>query len=190
MSQLIYSEHLTQIRLDNNNNIIQKIVELGDNDEISSMMSELFFLKSLEKCDGFPKVIKAYGLPLERIPVFVMPKFVIEMTNVGHPIEYDGNVNESRRILGEICKLLYILHNNDIVHCDIKPQNIMIDSNRKISIIDFGHSHKLDPMTHRMGKSRMVEQTPTGTAPESLSGSVLPRTEKIDIWSLGCLYYE
>lgn len=111
------------------------------------------------------------------------------MTNVGKPVQYTGNITESRRILGEICKLLLILHENNIVHCDLKLQNILIDDG-KVPIIDFGHSHILNPITHMLGRSKIVEQTPTGTAPESLFGSVLPRTEKIDIWSLGCLYYE
>jgi serine/threonine protein kinase len=154
------------------------------------MMVELFFLKSLEKYDGFPKIIKAYALPLHKQPSFMMPCFVIEMTNVGKPLKYTGNITEARHTLGEICKLLHILHKNDIVHCDIKLQNILIDDNGKISIIDFGHSHKLNPFTHMLGKSLLIEQTPTGTAPESLPYSILPRTEQIDIWSLGCLYYE
>lgn len=157
------------------------------------MMVELFFLKVLNPYDGFPKVIKAYGLPLERHPNLTMPRFVIEMTYVGHPITYTGHMvgcseGEPRRILGEICQLLQILHTNNIVHCDLKSHNVLMDGT-KISLIDFGHSHMLNPTTRRLGHSRQVEQTPTGMAPESLPDSILPRTEKIDIWSLGCLYY-
>ena len=48
------------------------------------------------------------------------------------------NVNDIRKYAGELLNLIEILYNNDIMHRDIRNDNIFVDDKNHISILDFG----------------------------------------------------
>ena len=54
------------------------------------------------------------------------------------------------------------LHANGIAHCDIKPENIMINSQGQVILIDFGFAAELQSHGFKSG----VVGTPTYMAPE------------------------
>ena len=76
------------------------------------------------------------------------------------------------------------LHDMNIIHRDLKAENIMIDSNGYIKIIDFGLA--------KMLASDEVTTTQCGSAeyfaPEILKGQEY--NKNVDWWSLGILIYE
>jgi len=86
----------------------------------------------------------------------------------------------------EILVILQYLHSNNIIYRDLKPDNVMIDSEGHVKLIDFGFAKKLASNSTRT-------YTNCGTigyaAPEVISGSTgysLPA----DIWSFGILLAE
>lgn len=88
---------------------------------------------------------------------------------------------------GILCGVDY-LHMRDIIHCDIKPQNILIEPGpapRPI-ICDFGLSLRGDEKLH-IG----TVQTVNYRAPEVKFEKTLNKfTPRVDIWSIGCVIYE
>ncbi|RAP34376.1 hypothetical protein DID77_01140 [Candidatus Marinamargulisbacteria bacterium SCGC AG-439-L15] len=75
------------------------------------------------------------------------------------------------------------LHQQDIYHCDIKPQNILVDSKQDVALMDFGiasqSKHKLN-----------LERTILFTSPEQLDvSSTSIDNEKNDAWALGVTLY-
>ena len=95
---------------------------------------------------------------------------------------------DAAKIAVRICTALAYLHDNGVIHRDLKPQNIMLCNDGTIRIMDFGIA--------RAEKSRrltFVGFTPTmGTpdymAPEQVRGS--RGDERTDIYSLGAILYE
>jgi len=91
----------------------------------------------------------------------------------------------------EIHLALAHFHSFDLVHRDVKPENIIIRLDGHIKLIDFGTCLKL---TGRMGDqpppSRLcsVAGTPEYMPPEIVIG--LPVCESVDWWSFGCLICE
>lgn len=74
------------------------------------------------------------------------------------------------------------LHANDIVHCDIKPSNIMLDCDGSIRLIDIGSAcHTKAPPLHHAW-------TPRYAPPEVLDGG--PWTPKSDLASIGYVLIE
>ena len=73
-------------------------------------------------------------------------------------------------------------HAQNIVHRDIKPDNIMITQNDTVRLIDFG----LSKASKTNKNLTTVAGTPYYMAPEVLDGSY---SKKADIWSLGVLLY-
>ena len=93
-----------------------------------------------------------------------------------------GALNEilTRKYTRQILEGVAYLHDNRIVHRDIKGANILRDSNGNIKLADFGASKRLQ--TIRSGRSglKSVHGTPYWMSPEVIKGE--PYTDRADIW--------
>lgn len=58
--------------------------------------------------------------------------------------QYEFSKNEIYRICGQLLDLVEILHNNNIVHRDIRPTNVILKENGDIALIDFGLARIID----------------------------------------------
>lgn len=96
--------------------------------EYGCITKEVAILNLLEGHIGFPQLLDIQIAPCEYS--LVMP--YLGKTLYNH--EY------TRGIFVQILRKVAISHKHNIVHFDIKPSNICIDDNNKISIIDFSHS--------------------------------------------------
>ena len=94
--------------------------------------------------------------------------------------------NALKWMLRQTLRGLQYLHSNNIVHRDIKSDNILTDRNGEVKLADFGYSAQLT-------KERAARSSKVGTlcwmAPELIRGERRYDT-KIDIWSFGIFAYE
>uniref|UniRef100_H3BZC1 Protein kinase domain-containing protein n=1 Tax=Tetraodon nigroviridis TaxID=99883 RepID=H3BZC1_TETNG len=97
--------------------------------------------------------------------------------------EWKMQLNKIRLIAKQLLKAINTLAKAGIVHCDLKPNNIMFVSkeHRKIKLIDFG----LASMNSRL-RAGVVLQATSYRAPEILLG--LPFSHGIDVWGTGCVF--
>ncbi|KAJ1274385.1 hypothetical protein BS78_05G057900 [Paspalum vaginatum] len=107
----------------------------------------------------------------------------------------DKHINDSSQglewrtryqIIKGICKGLHYLHQQHIVHLDLKPANILLDYNMVPKIADFGLSKCFDEKQTRAITSKVVGSHGY-MAPEFFSGEI---TFKSDIYSLGIIIAE
>lgn len=95
------------------------------------------------------------------------------------------------RLALDCCRAVKYIHDNQIVHCDLKPSNILVDSSGSPRILDFGIARLVDPgRSPRSGSTtRGVRPlTPSYASPEQLAGALL--SASTDIYSLGVVLYE
>ena len=77
-------------------------------------------------------------------------------------------------------------HKKGIIHRDIKSANVMLDSERRVKILDFGLAQLVGGT--RITRAGTVLGTPAYMSPEQIRGEEVD--ERTDIWSLGVLLYE
>jgi serine/threonine protein kinase len=104
----------------------------------------------------------------------------------GRPMDF----HEAARILAPIADALGYAHKNHVIHRDVKPSNILIDTNGTPFLTDFGISKMVntDDPTMSMTSQGMVIGTPDYMAPEQAAGK--PIDSRVDIYSLGIVFYE
>lgn len=90
-------------------------------------------------------------------------------------------------VVKEISDGLKVLHDNDILHLDLKPSNILVRSLNPLDLIftDFGIASILDPELSR--KMTSIKGTPLYWSPEAFTGVV---GKEADYWSLGMIILE
>ncbi|KAK6299780.1 hypothetical protein J4Q44_G00298130 [Coregonus suidteri] len=91
-----------------------------------------------------------------------------------------------KRLMRQILEGVSFLHRNNMVHLDLKPQNILLTSDAPlgdIKIVDFG----LSRMVSSSQELREIMGTPEYVAPEILNYE--PISTATDMWSIGVLAY-
>lgn len=87
--------------------------------------------------------------------------------------------------IARICRALEYAHKNRVVHRDIKPGNIMVNSEGVVKVVDFGIARLVDfSRTH----TNMMIGTPAYMAPELFRKK--KADERTDIWAAGVTFYE
>ena len=92
-------------------------------------------------------------------------------------------------IVEQSCEALYYLHSKGYVHCDVKPDNLLISREGEIKLIDFTISTKVKTGWSRLfAKAAQVQGTRSYMSPEQIRNQALdPRA---DVYSLGCVFFE
>jgi serine/threonine protein kinase len=98
---------------------------------------------------------------------------------------YRPSINELRKWLFSISSAVECLHNEDIIHADIKSSNILLYNDNSVKLTDFTLSTK-----HWDKDSLLLKNVCTSTHRplECLLGKGWNKS--LDIWSLGCTFYE
>lgn len=98
---------------------------------------------------------------------------------------YQGfSLNLIRRFANSLLKCLRLLHRENIIHCDLKPENVLLKQrgSSSIKVIDFGSSCYSNQRVYTYIQSRFYR------SPEVILG--LTYGPAIDMWSLGCILAE
>lgn len=134
-----------------------------------------------------PNLVTIYDLYEERDGSWVVMEYVDGET-LKRLVQRDGPLPPETiaLILQQLANALAHIHERNLVHLDIKPQNIMITDTNEIKIIDFGLAQP-PGATPEMGGG-MAFGTVAYLAPEQARGDAV--SEETDVYSLGCVVYE
>ncbi len=132
-----------------------------------------------------PNIVNVYDVG-EDDGLYYIVMELIEGITLKSYIEKKGklSVKETISIAIQIANGIECAHNNQIVHRDIKPQNIMISREGKVKVTDFGIARAASANTingNAMGSVHYI-------SPEQAGGKYVD--EKSDIYSLGITMFE
>lgn len=134
-----------------------------------------------------PNIVNVYDVGRDGYTHFIVMELV-EGPTLKQYIQEQGplSVEEAAEIAIQICDGLSNAHENGIVHRDIKPHNILLGSNGRVKVTDFGIARAASSST--ITQTGSVMGSVHYFSPEQARGGVV--TEKSDIYSLGIVLYE
>ncbi|MBR4139751.1 MAG: serine/threonine protein kinase, partial [Lachnospiraceae bacterium] len=136
-------------------------------------------------CLAHPNIVNVYDVGEEVGDHYIVMELVEGITLKNY-IERKGKltIKEATSIAIQVSMGLEVAHNNEIVHRDIKPQNIMISKDGKVKVMDFGIAKAATSETIASNAMGSVHYT----SPEQARGGY--SDAKSDIYSLGIVMYE
>ena len=96
-----------------------------------------------------------------------------------------------RSIVFQMCKAVHYLHLNNIIHRDVKPENLLMDENMKLKLCDFGFARKIILNNNNNNVNAMTDYVATRwyRSPELLLSKGIYGPE-VDYWAIGCIMGE
>jgi len=154
---------------------VAKVIRKADMDS-DTILREARLIKNL-KHSHIPVI---YDIEEDDISICIIEEYISGKSLRSYINDTDNiKTSEICDIAVKLCDILEYLHNcdNEIIHLDIKPDNIIIDEHNNVKLIDFGSS------IHKAGLTQAGMISPGYAAPEQYGGKEL--TYQTDIYSVG-----
>ncbi|MBL6983778.1 MAG: serine/threonine protein kinase [Anaerolineales bacterium] len=133
-----------------------------------------------------PSIVRFYSMEQDGRLIFILLDYISGKT-LKYWITREGGrliMDKIRSTMRPICGALQFAHSKGLVHCDVKPNNILIDERGRPLVTDFGIA--------RMADTSIMDLVGTGTpaymAPEQARG--LDPVPQTDIYALGIILFE
>lgn len=158
--------------------------ELADNPEIlRRFKQELILARQVTHRN----VIRIYDLGGAEGVKFISMEY-IEGQDLRTTLTQRGKLSpeEAVGIIEQVCRALDAAHSEGVVHRDLKPQNIMVDKQGKVSVMDFGIARSME--TPGMTRTGVLLGTPEYMSPQQAKGEEVDA--RSDLFTLGIIFYE
>ncbi len=134
-----------------------------------------------------PNLVPILAVGRRKALPFIVMKY-LEGTNLAQHLHRKGPLpmDEVLSITRQVCDGLEFIHSSGFIHRDIKPGNIFIGPNGRVTILDLGVAH--DPGS-QLTKSGVLIGTPKYMSPEQVLG-VSQLDHRSDLYAVGLVLYE
>ena len=135
-----------------------------------------------------PNVVPLYEAGEDGGAVFIASQW-IEGTELGALIRGDHPMRARRaaRIAAQIASALQVAHEQELMHRDVKPSNVIVTHEDHAYITDFGLTKRTDSLTGFTAAGQMLG-TIDYVAPEQIEGG--EASPRGDVYGLSCVLYE
>lgn len=123
--------------------------------------------------EGFPYIIMEFidGIPIDE-----------------YCRENNCSLHQKIALFKQVLEAIRYAHENLVIHRDLKPGNVFVDSSGKVKVLDFGISKLLEDDSEDLTQTNSNLLTPRYASPEQIRQQNI--TTASDLYSLGVLFYE
>ncbi|MDJ1184652.1 trifunctional serine/threonine-protein kinase/ATP-binding protein/sensor histidine kinase [Roseofilum casamattae] len=138
-----------------------------------------------------PGIVKPYSLERYQNGYALIMEDMGSISLSEYQQQFSLSLSEFLQIAVQLTKILHELHQNQIIHKDIKPANILIHPETKdIKLIDFSISSLLPKETQSLQTPNVLEGTLPYLSPEQTGRMNRGIDYRSDFYSLGVTFYE
>lgn len=99
----------------------------------------------------------------------------------------EASLTQRLTLFTKLCEAVQTAHARLIVHCDLKPSNVLVSDQGELKLLDFGIAKILEAEDGAAGVLGRALGTPPYASPEQVRGE--PLSTATDVYSLGCILY-
>lgn len=133
-----------------------------------------------------PSIVDVLDFERDANEAFIIMQYVDGPTLTGL-IEQEGgmlDIDEAAAIVASVSEALEFAHENQVLHLDVKPDNILIDRSGRVMVTDFGISELASAAGYGTAQGGTIGYMP----PEQISGGEMD--ERTDEWAFAAVVYE
>lgn len=177
----------------NGTKVAVKILEkdsYSDPDSINAFKHELTLLERVRH----PNVVQFVGAVTQNIPMMIVSEYHSN-GDLGSYLQKKGRLSPSKalRFALDIARGMNYLHEckpDPIIHCDLKPKNILLDKGGQLKVAGFGSTRlsKISPDKAKLAQPGLIDLSNLYVAPEVYKDELFNRS--VDAFSFGLILYE
>jgi eukaryotic-like serine/threonine-protein kinase len=135
-----------------------------------------------------PNIVTVYDFGIDSGEIYIVMELA-KGSDLKFTIQSDGpfSIHDGLDLGIQICAGLGYAQRAGIVHCDVKPQNIILTNDRIAKITDFGIARAMSA-TSNHEPTDVVWGSPQYMAPELMAGAI--PSPQSDVYSIGAVLYE
>jgi eukaryotic-like serine/threonine-protein kinase len=136
------------------------------------------------------RINEEFYIAMEFLEGETLQKWNVSSRERGKPSYFHEHPKRALRQLIEVARAVQYAHTrpSPIIHCDLKPANIMIDPAGGAHVCDFGLARNL--VTDGAAGEGEITGTPSYMSPEQAQGLPLEFDARTDVWAIGAILYE
>ncbi len=137
-----------------------------------------------------PNIVAVYDWGEELGTYFIAMEYV-EGRSLSEIIRAEGPLpaRRSAEITADVASALGFAHRNGVVHRDVKPGNVIVETSGQVKVADFGIAQALSGNEQaQLTRAGSVMGTATYFSPEQAQGKQVD--QRSDLYSLGCVLFE
>jgi len=135
-----------------------------------------------------PNLVTVYDFGFDENQIFIVMEYV-PGTDLKTILESRGKlaIDEALNLIIQACAGIGYAHRVGLIHCDVKPHNMIVTPDQRLKVTDFGIARALASI-HSQEVSNVVWGSPQYFSPETASGQ--PPSPASDVYGLGVVLYE
>ncbi|XP_027120029.2 integrin-linked protein kinase 1 [Coffea arabica] len=161
----------------------------SDPEIINAFRHELTLLEKVRH----PNVVQFVGAVTQEIPMMILLEY--HKGDLGCYLQKKGRLSPSKalRLALDIARGMNYLHEckpDPIIHCDLKPKNILLDCGGLLKVAGFGliRLSNISPDKAKLLQPEIIDRASLYTAPEIYRDEIFDRT--VDVYAYGVMLYE
>jgi serine/threonine protein kinase/formylglycine-generating enzyme required for sulfatase activity len=163
--------------------------------EIDSYSTKVILAREARiiSCLEHPNIIPIYDAGTDQVrgPFYVMRQvtetsleMILHQRKIGAGNPHDYTLNRLLRYFLQVCNAVDYAHHRGVVHCDIKPANILLGDYGEVLLVDWGLAQSRNhPLGVRGGTLGYM-------APEQMDPAIERLDWRTDVFALGAILYE